>query len=458
MKTRGYLVVLLFLLCIFPKTVYATEKTYDDLINDDNDINILEENKIQEEDTLPIIEATSFSSSKDTKINLTDKVSILNSSDSTYTINFETTTPSGIILTTSSINPTEIGTYYVKISINKYNLEKTIEINVYDKLLTDESTVEASGDFVETTVTTPDEKVYDHSFSGEDYELTYENTDDYQSLNFSVNNEKDETIYIVYVDNEELYKYYLSNNGEVKSLKLNISGKIITIKVIGKGNILTPHFNKVKNIYKITYENDQNSINYESEDTNYILDNNTFEKTGYTFNGWKVDNDIYNPGDKITLTDDITISATWNLSLYEVKYYLDNDTFILRTYSILNQTLFIPTLAGYNFLGWFDEYNNKITSLTTGNLILYAKWEKPSPIKTTFVPAKLKYIPSTSEHTSSDNKKIDQDSSTSNPEIITIPTSFNSKNIELNYYIIFGALLLLISYLLIKLRILNQKE
>ena len=74
MKARGYLVVLLFLLCIFPKTVYATEKTYDDLINDDNDINILEENKIQEEDTLPIIEATSFSSSKDTKINLTDKI------------------------------------------------------------------------------------------------------------------------------------------------------------------------------------------------------------------------------------------------------------------------------------------------------------------------------------------------------------------------------------------------
>ena len=109
-------------------------------------------------------------------------------------------------------------------------------------------------------------------------------------------------------------------------------------------------------------------------------------------------------------------------------------------------------------MGWFDEYNNKITFLTTGNLILYAKWEKPSPIKTTFVPAKLKYIPSTSEHTSSDNKTIDQDSSTSNPEIITIPTSFNSKNIELNYYIIFGALLLLISYLLIKLRILNQKE
>ena len=273
-----------------------------------------------------------------------------------------------------------------------------------------------------------------------------------------MNNEKDETIYIVYVDNEELYKYYLSNNGEVKSLKLNISGKIITIKVIGKGNILTPHFNKIKNTYKITYENDENSINYESEDNNHILDNNTFEKTGYTFNGWKVDNDIYNPGDKITLTDDITISATWDLSLYEVKYYLDNDTFILRTYSILNQTLFIPTLAGYNFLGWFDEYNNKITSPTTGNLILYAKWEKSSPIKTTFVPAKLKYIPSTSEHTSSDNKTIDQDSSASNPEIITIPTSFNSKNIELNYYIIFGALLLLISYLLIKLRILNQKE
>ena len=163
--------------------IYDSDENYAkrlmSVINDDNDINILEENKIQEEDTLPIIEATSFSSSKDTKINLTDKVSILNSSDSTYTINFETTTPSGIILTTSSINPTEIGTYYVKIYIDKYNLEKTIEINVYDKLLTDESTVESSGDFVETTVTTPDEKVYDHSFSGEDYELTYEKLSDW---------------------------------------------------------------------------------------------------------------------------------------------------------------------------------------------------------------------------------------------------------------------------------------
>ena len=87
---------------------------------------------------MPIIEASSFSSSKDTNINLTDRVSIINSSESTYTINFETTTPSGLILTTSSINTTEIGTYYVKISVDKYALEKAIEINVYDKLLTDE--------------------------------------------------------------------------------------------------------------------------------------------------------------------------------------------------------------------------------------------------------------------------------------------------------------------------------
>ena len=101
------------------------------------EVDILEENKIQE-DTLPIIEASSFSSSKDTNINLTDRVSIINSSESTYTINFETTTPSGLILTTSSINTTEIGTYYVKISVDKYALEKAIEINVYDKLLTDE--------------------------------------------------------------------------------------------------------------------------------------------------------------------------------------------------------------------------------------------------------------------------------------------------------------------------------
>lgn len=450
MKNRGYLVVIIFLLTLFINIdVYALEGEF-------------------------ILNCSSFSASKNQNIDLLEKVNItdaLGNSVDYSDIDVTVITPTNEILTETMLNTTEIGTYHITFSVNKYNLKKEITLEVYDKLLTDMEETEANGIKEDTTVIIENDKkqlIYDNSISGEDFEVTYINEDDYQALNFSMSNQvsnldnelasrenelsEDETTYLVYIDGKTVYEESITNPTIIKTCKLNISGRVVTIKVIGKGSLLTPYFGTDKNSYDITYVSDDSSITETTTDTYYVIEDNMFEKEGYSFSGWEsnFDNEVYLPNDTINLTNDYILEAKWSVVEYDLTYNITEDNIINTTYSVVNNNLLIPSLAGYYFIGWYDIDGNLINQLTTGHIMLFARWEKLNEKSYYSTKTKVKFSPTLLK-----NEKVTigdeiKERNEAYKETAILPPPINSKSIKINYYLIFGILFLLISFVLIK--------
>ncbi|MBU1143737.1 MAG: InlB B-repeat-containing protein, partial [Firmicutes bacterium] len=140
------------------------------------------------------------------------------------------------------------------------------------------------------------------------------------------------------------------------------------------------------NLYEVTfiYNNGQNNlveINYagtEMIEPSYL---------GYDFAGWYLDsslNDLY--ASTTFPVSDMTLYAKWSLITYTILYELDggeNNPSNQNNYSILTSNFIYkdPIKEGYTFIGWFDNLTfegSKITYRlqgTTGNKVLYAKWE-----------------------------------------------------------------------------------
>lgn len=110
-------------------------------------------------------------------------------------------------------------------------------------------------------------------------------------------------------------------------------------------------------------------------------------RTGYTFAGW------YNTdGKKVTSLSrgsagDMTLKAEWKAIKYSIKYNMNGGknhthnplTYDIDTYYDFDDSTYFPLREGYDFDGWYLEaaFLTKYTELTTGstgNLTLYAKW------------------------------------------------------------------------------------
>lgn len=121
-------------------------------------------------------------------------------------------------------------------------------------------------------------------------------------------------------------------------------------------------------------------------------------KAGYRFLGWYTTPDF--SGEPVTkivsgTTQNVTLYAKWEaLTVYNVTYELDGGTLVnpITTYTVNNlpMILGIPEKEQHLFLGWYDnpDFNgNPITELglnTTGNVVLYAKWEAPTEYNITY--------------------------------------------------------------------------
>lgn len=144
---------------------------------------------------------------------------------------------------------------------------------------------------------------------------------------------------------------------------------------------------------------------------------NTFEKTGYSFNGWNEKSDgtgtaWEKDGSgvatawKWTYDKDITLYAQWLPNMYHmvlncqggktqdgeefIQYNAIFDSFI----GGLNygQSLPIPIRLGYNFVGWNDKEDGKGTYYTgsetmnvVGGMVLYAIWKPAASLVTVYV-------------------------------------------------------------------------
>lgn len=130
----------------------------------------------------------------------------------------------------------------------------------------------------------------------------------------------------------------------------------------------------------------------------FYLANNVYTREGYTFAGWntKADGsgDSYKEGAYInplseTDQDTVTLYAMWKDNseiTYNIKYVLNINNATNnnpKTYTNKSDTIVLnaPVLDGYTFLGWFSDqaFTQQVTEIaagSTGDITLYALWEK----------------------------------------------------------------------------------
>lgn len=137
-----------------------------------------------------------------------------------------------------------------------------------------------------------------------------------------------------------------------------------------------------KKTYVVTFDSNGGSdVNYqvvgEGEKANKPADP---IKKGYSFKEW-----TYNGTPWVfygySVTDNITLKATWNIINYSLSYDLDGGSIEEANPSKYNVNsefvLKSPAKSGYSFVEWRDEEGRvvgKITQGTTGNIALKARW------------------------------------------------------------------------------------
>ena len=137
--------------------------------------------------------------------------------------------------------------------------------------------------------------------------------------------------------------------------------------------------------YNINYQLD-GGINNETNPSVFTAEDevelNAPTKVGYNFLGWYLNDELVN---KIPVgtNGDVTVVAKWETVSYNITYNLDdgvNNEANPATYTILDEVVLSnPTKEGYDFLGWVDADGNAVTGIalgTTGDVEVYAKWEK----------------------------------------------------------------------------------
>lgn len=108
---------------------------------------------------------------------------------------------------------------------------------------------------------------------------------------------------------------------------------------------------------------------------------------GYSFGGWFTESACQNKFDfeKTAISENRILYAKWTKENYTITYNLDGGTNNAKnpsSYNVDTETFAFetPVKDGYDFKGWYYDENlndkaTQVTKGTTGNKILYAKWE-----------------------------------------------------------------------------------
>lgn len=154
--------------------------------------------------------------------------------------------------------------------------------------------------------------------------------------------------------------------------------------IISSGETVAPVVTISPINYSIDYDSQNGTITSSDYLKSYIaldiinesvVDLASVSRVGYIFGGWKYDNNVVN---KLTLplpnvdrdSHTITLTADWTPILYTIKYDMaggTNSSSNITSYDITKGSFHLvdpESRAGYEFLGWYDEGNNKITSVT----------------------------------------------------------------------------------------------
>lgn len=158
-------------------------------------------------------------------------------------------------------------------------------------------------------------------------------------------------------------------------------------KITGTNNLL--NIPLVCNKLEATFNPDNgesNSTQTIDRGKKFTEPTSTPEKKGYTFIGW------YNGDEEYIFstvpTDDVTLTAKWDINKYTVQFVSDHGSFadqpIKHGGTIDPDKLTIPDVDGYTFGGWYtdDTYDTEFdfTQPIKSNTKVYAKWEKNAPV------------------------------------------------------------------------------
>ena len=96
-----------------------------------------------------------------------------------------------------------------------------------------------------------------------------------------------------------------------------------------------------------------------------------------TFAGWFDGTKTYQPDVEYEITDNVTFTAVWNVTVTYVYDHTDHEKVTIEKGSTL-EDLPNPEVEGYDFDGWFKEGDEKVDSPYTvdANITLTAKWTK----------------------------------------------------------------------------------
>lgn len=175
---------------------------------------------------------------------------------------------------------------------------------------------------------------------------------------------------------------YGSQQVATKTIPLNIGDNIVYIieMLDGEPQAIYEVTIRRKPLYTVNFNtNGGLSVNNQTIEEDCFANEPYTTKTGYTFIGWNYD--FSKP-----ITNNITITASWNTVVYNISYELNggtNDKSNPTTYTAETSTIdFIaPSRTGYIFKGWYtqkDFSNNNVTNLpqgSYGNITLYADWQ-----------------------------------------------------------------------------------
>lgn len=106
-------------------------------------------------------------------------------------------------------------------------------------------------------------------------------------------------------------------------------------------------------------------------------------RIGYTFTGWytSLDGDTQVSKDTVMTEEDVTIYAHWTINQYKVTFKDGDDVIDERTLDYDSEYGQLPVLAekkGYDFVGWFNEAGEEVTStskVSDSDVIIIARWQ-----------------------------------------------------------------------------------
>ncbi len=150
-------------------------------------------------------------------------------------------------------------------------------------------------------------------------------------------------------------------------------------------------------LYSVIYSGNGNtggappvdSGTYRQGKTVTVLDAGSLVRTGYTFTGWNTVSDgsgtTYTAGGTFRMSaGDVTLYALWSPITYTINYELNggtNSQLNPANYTIESADIVLndPLRSGFVFDGWYSDHSfstevTTISAMSTGDIILHAKW------------------------------------------------------------------------------------